>query len=65
MQVLDLRSWTWSKVEVKAGENSSESPSPVAITPCAGHTLVSICNEPLLLIFLRQTGDSRLSHDYI
>lgn len=56
MQVLDSRSWTWSKVEVKAGENSSESPSPLAITPCAGHTLVSICNEPLLLIFLRQTG---------
>lgn len=41
LQVLDSRSWTWSKVEVKAGENSSESPSPLAITPCAGHTLIA------------------------
>ena len=38
MQVLDLRSWTWSKVEVKAGESAS----PVTVPPCAGHSLVSM-----------------------
>ena len=42
MQVLDLRSWTWSKVEVKSGTESLESPSTVPLPPCAGHSLVSI-----------------------
>lgn len=42
MQVLDLRSWTWSKVEVKAGTESLESPSTVPLPSCAGHSLVSI-----------------------
>ncbi|XVE89660.1 hypothetical protein DITRI_Ditri20bG0013500 [Diplodiscus trichospermus] len=37
LQVLDLRSWTWSKVEAKIGSNS---PSPVNIAPCAGHSLI-------------------------
>lgn len=45
MQVLDLRSWTWSKVEVKAGESAS----PVTVPPCAGHSLVSMgCVSSLL-----------------
>ncbi|XP_076923694.1 acyl-CoA-binding domain-containing protein 4-like [Bidens hawaiensis] len=35
LQTLDLRNWTWSKVEVKA---SSE--DPVRVTPCAGHSLI-------------------------
>ena len=42
MQVLDLRSWTWSKIEAKAGAESQESPSPRTFAPCAGHSLVSI-----------------------
>lgn len=41
MQVLDLRSWTWSKVEVKHGVDK-ESASAVAVPPCAGHSLVSL-----------------------
>ena len=40
MQVLDLRSWTWSKIEAKSGAESLESPSPVTFAPCAGHSLV-------------------------
>ncbi|KAI3495827.1 hypothetical protein L1887_38173 [Cichorium endivia] len=32
---LDLRNWTWSKVEVKPN-----SESPVTVTPCAGHSLI-------------------------
>lgn len=42
MQVLDLRSWTWSKVEVKSETESLESPSTVPLPPCAGHSLVSV-----------------------
>lgn len=41
MQVLDLRSWTWSRVEAKVEAESQES-SPATLTPCAGHSLVSI-----------------------
>ncbi|XAR49121.1 hypothetical protein NMG60_11032193 [Bertholletia excelsa] len=40
LQVLDLRSWFWSKVEVKAGTEPLELPSPVSRPSCAGHTLV-------------------------
>ncbi|GAB2277474.1 acyl-CoA-binding domain-containing protein 4 [Dionaea muscipula] len=47
LQVLDLRTWTWSKVEVKAGMQSQESASPVALTPCAGHTLIPWGNKLL------------------
>ncbi|XP_076900743.1 acyl-CoA-binding domain-containing protein 4-like [Bidens hawaiensis] len=35
LQTLDLRNWTWSKVEVKASSEDS-----VRVTPCAGHTLI-------------------------
>ncbi|XP_050280785.1 acyl-CoA-binding domain-containing protein 4-like [Quercus robur] len=41
IHVLDLRSWTWSKIEAKSGAESLESPSPVTFAPCAGHSLVS------------------------
>ncbi|MFS7948325.1 putative kelch-type beta propeller [Helianthus anomalus] len=34
-QTLDLRNWTWSKVEVKA--NSED---PGRVTPYAGHSLI-------------------------
>ncbi|XWS27623.1 hypothetical protein CRYUN_Cryun26dG0133500 [Craigia yunnanensis] len=41
LHVLDLRSWTWSKVEAKIGSKSVESPSPVNMAPCAaGHSLI-------------------------
>ncbi|XP_059652424.1 acyl-CoA-binding domain-containing protein 4-like [Cornus florida] len=50
LQVLDLRSWTWSKVEVKSGADSLESPSPVPIPPCAGHSLIPWGGNKLLSI---------------
>lgn len=38
-QVLDLRSWTWSKIEAEVVESTNSS----SITfPCAGHSLVCI-----------------------
>ena len=40
LQVLDLRRWTWSRVEVKAGVETDESKSSVSPIPCAGHVLV-------------------------
>lgn len=42
MQVLDLRSWTWSKIEAKSGPESQESQSHAASASCAGHSLVSL-----------------------
>lgn len=41
IQVLDLRSWAWSKLEAKIVSDTVESPAPVNIDPCAGHSLVS------------------------
>ncbi|KAI3770679.1 hypothetical protein L6452_01820 [Arctium lappa] len=35
LQTLDLRNWTWSRIEVKAN-----SEAPAAVTPCAGHSLI-------------------------
>ncbi|MBA0786490.1 hypothetical protein Gotri_026482, partial [Gossypium trilobum] len=43
LHVLDFRSWTWSKVGTKA----VESPSPVNIAPCAGHSLIPWGNKLL------------------
>ncbi|XP_042517734.1 acyl-CoA-binding domain-containing protein 4-like [Macadamia integrifolia] len=45
LQVLDLRSLTWSRVEAKAGTESLESPSPVRMAPCAGHSLITWENK--------------------
>ncbi|MBA0751951.1 hypothetical protein Gogos_000837, partial [Gossypium gossypioides] len=47
LHVLDLRSWTWSKVEAKVVPKSVESPSPVNIAPCAGHSLIPWENKLL------------------
>ncbi|KAG4123150.1 hypothetical protein ERO13_D11G309900v2 [Gossypium hirsutum] len=43
LHVLDFRSWTWSKVGTKA----VESPSPLNIAPCAGHSLIPWGNKLL------------------
>ncbi|PIA44469.1 hypothetical protein AQUCO_01700221v1 [Aquilegia coerulea] len=40
LQVLDFRSLAWSKVEVKLVTESLDSPSPVPLVPCAGHSLI-------------------------
>ncbi|GMI79330.1 acyl-CoA binding protein 4 [Hibiscus trionum] len=47
LNVLDFRSWTWSKVEANVGSKSAESPSPVNIAPCAGHSLIPWENKLL------------------
>lgn len=39
MQVLDMSSWTWSKINAKSISESSISSDSLA--PCAGHSLVS------------------------
>ncbi|TXG65091.1 hypothetical protein EZV62_006366 [Acer yangbiense] len=46
LHVLDLRSWTWSKVEAKVESESLES-SPATLTPCAGHSLIPWENKLL------------------
>ncbi|KAF5739863.1 putative acyl-CoA binding protein [Tripterygium wilfordii] len=38
LHVLDLRSWTWSKIDAKIA--AEESSSPASLTPCAGHALI-------------------------
>lgn len=47
LQVLDLRSWTWSKVGVKARTESLESPSLASLPPCAGHAFLQWENKLL------------------
>ncbi|XVF06048.1 hypothetical protein REPUB_Repub06bG0014700 [Reevesia pubescens] len=47
LHVLDLRSWTWSKFDAKAGPKSVESPSTINIAPCAGHSLIPWENKLL------------------
>ncbi|MBA0875030.1 hypothetical protein Goshw_025238 [Gossypium schwendimanii] len=47
LHVLDLRSCTWSKVEAKVESKSVETPSPVNITPSAGHSLIPWENKLL------------------
>ncbi|EXB95531.1 Acyl-CoA-binding domain-containing protein 4 [Morus notabilis] len=44
LPVLDFRTWSWSRIEVKAG---SDSPSPVTVVPCAGHSLIPWENKLL------------------
>ncbi|KAL8171744.1 hypothetical protein V2J09_023548 [Rumex salicifolius] len=47
LQVLDLRSWTWSKIEFKAGSETEDSPAPVPVVPCSGHSLIPWGNKLL------------------
>ncbi|KAK9146896.1 hypothetical protein Sjap_006799 [Stephania japonica] len=47
LQVLDLRTLSWSRVETKAAVDSVESSSPVPLSPCAGHSLISWGNKLL------------------
>ncbi|KAK3041978.1 hypothetical protein RJ639_002286 [Escallonia herrerae] len=50
LQALDLRSWTWSKIEVKAWAEALESSSPVTAPPCAGHSLIPWEGNKLLSV---------------
>nr|GMD48126.1 acyl-CoA-binding domain-containing protein 4 [Ipomoea batatas] len=45
LQALDLKSWTWSRVEVK---EASEASSPTG--PCAGHSLIPWEGNKLLSV---------------
>ncbi|XP_057423431.1 acyl-CoA-binding domain-containing protein 4 [Lotus japonicus] len=47
LHVLDLRSWTWSKIEAKVVDESTDSSFSVTLTPCAGHTLIPWQNKLL------------------
>ncbi|OVA15000.1 Acyl-CoA-binding protein [Macleaya cordata] len=47
LQVLDLRSLTWSKVEAKIETEPQESSSPIPLAPCAGHSLIPWENKLL------------------
>ncbi|XP_021898883.1 LOW QUALITY PROTEIN: acyl-CoA-binding domain-containing protein 4 [Carica papaya] len=47
IHVLDLRSWTWSKIEAKSGPESQESQSHAASASCAGHSLIPWDNKLL------------------
>ncbi|KAK1319724.1 Acyl-CoA-binding domain-containing protein 4 [Acorus calamus] len=41
LQVWDLKSLTWSKVETKASAGTFDPSSEVSLAPCAGHSLIS------------------------
>ncbi|MQM00568.1 hypothetical protein Taro_033311 [Colocasia esculenta] len=45
LQVLDLKSLTWSKIEAKGAADSQNSSTAVILVPCAGHSLVSCGNK--------------------
>ncbi|WOL12187.1 acyl-CoA-binding domain-containing protein 4-like [Canna indica] len=47
LQVLDLKSLTWSKVEAKALAGSLDSSNTASVAPCAGHSLVTWQNKIL------------------
>ncbi|XP_043814916.1 acyl-CoA-binding domain-containing protein 4 isoform X2 [Manihot esculenta] len=49
LHVLDLRSWTWSRVDAKATAELDESKSLAAVTSCAGHSLIAWENKLLTI----------------
>ncbi|CAN7075717.1 unnamed protein product [Brassica oleracea var. botrytis] len=46
LHVLDLKNWTWSRVETKVATESEET-SPTLLSPCAGHSLIPWDNKLL------------------
>ncbi|XP_018433399.2 acyl-CoA-binding domain-containing protein 4-like isoform X2 [Raphanus sativus] len=46
LHVLDLKTWTWSRVETKVSTESEET-SPTLLSPCAGHSLIPWDNKLL------------------
>ncbi|XP_023635745.1 acyl-CoA-binding domain-containing protein 5 isoform X2 [Capsella rubella] len=47
LHVLDLKNWTWSRVETKVVTESQETSSPAKLTHCAGHSLIPWENKLL------------------
>ncbi|CAN6926807.1 unnamed protein product [Brassica oleracea] len=46
LHVLDLKNWSWSRVETKVATESEET-SPTLLSPCAGHSLIPWDNKLL------------------
>ncbi|CAH8299717.1 unnamed protein product [Eruca vesicaria subsp. sativa] len=47
LHVLDLKNWSWSRVETKVVTESEETSSPATLTHCAGHSLIPWDNKLL------------------
>uniref|UniRef100_A0A1J3JXX6 Acyl-CoA-binding domain-containing protein 4 n=1 Tax=Noccaea caerulescens TaxID=107243 RepID=A0A1J3JXX6_NOCCA len=47
LHVLDLKNWTWSRVETKIATESEETSTPTLLAPCAGHSLIAWDNKLL------------------
>ncbi|CAH8390425.1 unnamed protein product [Eruca vesicaria subsp. sativa] len=47
LHVLDLKKWTWSRVETKVVTESQETSSPATLTHCSGHSLIPWDNKLL------------------
>ncbi|KAI4369396.1 hypothetical protein MLD38_017838 [Melastoma candidum] len=47
IHMLDLRSWSWSKIETKQQDKTTESQSSRSSTACAGHSLIAWGNKLL------------------
>ncbi|KAG7580790.1 Acyl-CoA-binding protein ACBP [Arabidopsis suecica] len=45
--VLDLKNWTWSRVETKVATDAQETSTPTLLAPCAGHSLIAWDNKLL------------------
>ncbi|VAI39631.1 unnamed protein product [Triticum turgidum subsp. durum] len=45
LQVLDLKSLTWSKIDAKLQAGTSDSAKTAQVSPCAGHSLISCGNK--------------------
>ncbi|CAE5966220.1 unnamed protein product [Arabidopsis arenosa] len=41
LHVLDLKNWTWSRVETKVATDEQETSTPTLLAPCAGHSLIA------------------------
>ncbi|XP_020887907.1 acyl-CoA-binding domain-containing protein 4 isoform X2 [Arabidopsis lyrata subsp. lyrata] len=47
LHVLDLKNWTWSRVETKVATDAQETSTPTLLAPCAGHSLIAWDNKLL------------------
>ncbi|VAH97445.1 unnamed protein product [Triticum turgidum subsp. durum] len=50
LQVLDLKSLTWSKIDAKLQAGTSDSAKTAQVSPCAGHSLVSRGGQSVTLV---------------
>ncbi|EMS61872.1 Acyl-CoA-binding domain-containing protein 4 [Triticum urartu] len=50
LQVLDLKSLTWSKIDAKLQAGTSDSAITAQVSPCAGHSLVSRGGQSVTLV---------------